>query len=258
MKKGHNRRLVHDDGKVEMMWGNKERIPTTPLDYTVGVIRVAKEDGSPLATLVNFTSHPVILGDDNLQLSADYPGAMARRIEETTGGQCMFLQGACGDINPFGDKTSVDNGGFAEVERMGYALADEAMRILKTIETTATDREITFSREIISLAPRRNTENEGPIEAEVNTITIGNDIALATFPGEFFVEHQLSLKKRATFTHTYFVGYSNGVLSYFPTIRASIEGGYGADRGVYVEPGAGEYLVNRALINLHRQTGRLW
>ncbi len=257
LEEGHNRRLIHDNGEVEMLWSNRDRIPTSPVDHAVGVIRIEREDATPLATLVNFTCHPVILGPDNLSISADFPGAMARRVQESIGGQCMFLQGACGDINPFGDKTPVSEGGFEEMERMGYALADEVLRVSKEINTAKTDADITFNRETVSLAPRRARKVVRMIEAEISTITIGDDIALATFPGEFFVEHGLTLKEKSKFAHTFFVGYANGSLGYFPTINACVEGGYGADFGTSVEPGAGEHLVNRALINLYLQTGNL-
>ncbi len=254
---GHNRRLVGDDNEVEMLWSNPERIPTSPVDHAVGVIRIARLDGALLATLVNFACHPVVLGPDNLLISADFPGAMTRRVEETLGGHCLFLQGACGDINPFGDKTPVEEGGFEEMERMGYALADEVLRVSANITEFARDLDVTFHNEPVALAPRRSRDPDRTVEAELCTAVIGDDFALATFPGEFFVEHGLSLKERSKFEHTWFVGYCNGSLGYFPTINACAEGGYGADIGVRVAPGAGEYLVNRALINLYQQTGWL-
>ena len=82
---------------------------------------------------------------------------------------------------------------------------------------------------------------------------IGAEIALATFPGEFFVEHGLWLKKHSKFPHTLFVGYTNDHLRYFPTIKATTEGGYGAATATQVEVGAGERLVSRALVNLYYQ-----
>ena len=93
--------------------------------------------------------------------------------------------------------------------------------------------------------------------AEVNTLLIGPDLALATFPGEFFVEHGLRLKRDSLVKNTIFVGYSNGHLGYFPTILAAGEGGYGADSSTIVAVGAGERLVSRALVNLSYQAGRL-
>jgi hypothetical protein len=44
---------------------------------------------------------------------------------------------------------------------------------------------------------------------------------------------------------------------YFPTIEAASEEGYGADSGVsFAELGAGERMMNRALINLYRLQGK--
>ncbi len=95
-------------------------------------------------------------------------------------------------------------------------------------------------------------------DAEINTVLIGDDLAVATFPGEFFVEHGLSLKERSRIENTLFVGYCNRRLRYFPTIKATTEGGYGAahfgtSSATQVEVGAGERLVNRALVNLYYQ-----
>jgi len=37
---------------------------------------------------------------DNLEYSADFPGAAIKLIEDNLGGYAIYLQGACGDINP--------------------------------------------------------------------------------------------------------------------------------------------------------------
>ena len=58
-------------------------------------------------------------------------------------------------------------------------------------------------------------------------------------------------------TNTLFVGYTNGALAYFPTIRAAAEGGYGGKEATLVEVGAGDKLINRALVRIHEQLGKL-
>lgn len=251
---GHNRRKISDDGKAVMMWANRERVPTSPVDYQLGVIRVETLDGKPLATLVNFACHPVVLGPENLLISADYPGVFTRVVEESIGGQCMFLQGACGDINPYWDKTPPAEGAYEQVEKMGKAVGDEVVSVSGQIADFEADPKISFHTEVIPLASRRDVEREKRnINAEINTVLIGKDLALATFPGEFFVEHGISLKNRSKFKNTMFIGYCNDSLAYFPTIKACTEGGYGAASATRVEVGAGEKLVNRALINLYYQ-----
>lgn len=258
VREGHNRRLILTDGTVHMFWGNRERLPTAPVDYELGVIRVTRENGKTLATLVNFTCHPVVLGPENLEISADYPGVFTRLVEEGGGGQCMFLQGAAGNINPFWDKTPPEDGAFEQVAIMGTAVAKEVLRVSSEMSTTVADTTISVHREVIALAERRDKYRESrEVLAEINTILIGDQIAIATFPGEFFVEHGLSLKGRSKFPHTFFLGYCNDALGYFPTIQACTEGGYGAASATRVEVGAGERLVNRALVNLYYQADRI-
>lgn len=253
VEEGFNRRRIVD-GVAEMFWVNRERAPTTPVDYSLGLIRVNDAKGAPIAHLVNFQCHPVVLGPENLDISADYPGYMMAAVEKALGGQAMFMQGAAGDINPFWDKTPPAEGAFEQCEKMGLAVADEVIRVSKTISDFDPDVPISFSTEVIPLAHRNDIERrDKKFFAEVNTVVLGDSLALATFPGEFFVEHGLHLKSASKVPNTFFIGYCNGRLRYFPTIKACTEGGYGAASATQVEVGAGERLVNRAIINLHYQ-----
>ena len=257
VREGHNRRMIREDGSLMMFWENRDRMPTSPVDYQLGVIRIEGSNG-PIATLVNFTCHPVIAGPGNLLISADYPGVMKQILGEKIGGQIMFLQGAAGDINPFWDKTPPEQGAFEQIEKMGRAIADEVVRVSRHIVDYDEKPRISFKNEVIPITSRLDTvPPERKLQAEINTILIGEELALATFPGEFFVEHGLTLKERSPFKYTFFVGYSNDQLYYFPTIQSTITGGYGAGSATQVELGAGEYLVNRALINLLYQGNKV-
>jgi neutral ceramidase len=254
---GHNRRMINTNGRLVMFWANRDRIPTNPVDYQLGVIRIEGSNG-PIATLVNFTCHPVVAGPENLLFSADYPGAMKRMLKDEIGGQVMYLPGASGDINPFWDKTPPHEGAFEQIEKMGRALTDEVLQVSRHIIDYEEMPKISYKNEVILLASRRDTTRaERKIQADINTVLIGEDLALATFPGEFFVEHGLSLKERSPFKYTFFIGYCNNQLAYFPTIQSTIKGGYGAASATQVEIGAGEYLVNRALINLMYQGNKI-
>ena len=268
---GHNRRRVRADGTVEMFWENREGVPTSPVDSQVAVVAFDTRDGEPIATLINLAIHPVVLGPDNLEYSADFPGAMTALVERRVGGQAMFLQGAAGDINPFWDKTPLDEGAWEQMRRMGEGAGAEVVRVRGDAGFAAVDA-IGVATERVPIGPRWDLDDpairasvrrdyldrfarEG--EAEVALLLIGPDLALATFPGEFFVEHGLRLKRESLVAHTLFVGYSNGHLGYFPTIRAAGEGGYGAASSTIVEVGAGERLVDRALVGLGYLSGRL-
>lgn len=66
-------------------------------DPEVGIIRVESVDGSPISTVVNFAGHPILSPKDE-KISADYPGALARKLDESHG-VGIFLGGALGTLN---------------------------------------------------------------------------------------------------------------------------------------------------------------
>jgi hypothetical protein len=93
---GINRRERKPDGRIEI-----GRNPEGPRDRSVQVVSVlAEEDGSRIATLVNYACHGTVLGPDNLLVSADWIGFMRQEVEARLGGLTLFLQGAAADINP--------------------------------------------------------------------------------------------------------------------------------------------------------------
>ncbi len=94
------------------------------IDPQVGVVLVQKKNSRDvIATLFNFTGHPVIVGSYNLELSGEFPGVAARTVENLLGGVAIFTQGAAGDVtvNRSGDP-------FDEIERLGRTLAGEVIK----------------------------------------------------------------------------------------------------------------------------------
>src|SRR4051794_3740311 len=77
------------------------RHPDGPTHPTAPVLSALPDSGAPpIATLVTFACHSTVLEHDNLEYSADFPGAMARAVEHAVGGTAIYLQGAAGNINP--------------------------------------------------------------------------------------------------------------------------------------------------------------
>ena len=280
---GHNRRLMQPDGKIKMFWRNETKIPTYPLDPRVGIIRVDSQSGKTLGVVVNYACHPVVFGPDNLQYSADYPGAMAEVVEGAFGPDCVchFLQGAPGDINPYYDKSKLDEGAETLMRETGRQLGNEALRVAKTITPSVPKTpEIQVSIETRRFKPRYDPRKlldqlraravrpefldryekhlATPMDCPVTTVLINRDIALMGMPGEPFVEFGLNFRDRAPAANAFFAGYCNSFHGYFPTIRAAVEGGYGAEGfTARVEVGAGEAMVDMAIIRLLTMQGLL-
>lgn len=117
---GHCNLATHRD-----FWNGSQFIcghnPGAPADDTLVVAKVEDEQGSTLATVVNYACHPTTLAWDNTLISPDYIGAMRELVERETGVPCLFLQGASGELGPregfVGDPAVADRNGC----ELGYA-----------------------------------------------------------------------------------------------------------------------------------------
>jgi hypothetical protein len=78
----------------------------------------------PVAVLVNYACHGVSLGSQVRLMSADFPGVMRGVVEELVGGVALYVQGACGNINPSLMGTDWDH-----PRRLGHALGAEVVRV---------------------------------------------------------------------------------------------------------------------------------
>jgi len=116
-------------GEVDSISYNRRRAYTNglPIDPEVGVILMADMSDRPMAVLMNFSCHPVIMRDDSLLISADYPGAAMRFIEDhCPTAIALFAQGACGNIDP---RPSLW-GRFENVRRAGTVLGAEVLGVV--------------------------------------------------------------------------------------------------------------------------------
>ena len=279
---GHNRLRLQDDGTMAWFERNPTMIPTAPVDPTVTVLRVDRADGTPLAVLVNYACHPVVLGSDNRQYSADFPAAMNRTVEQALGGDVMsmFLQGAPGDINPYHAVTPINENAVKMRDWTGARLGAEAARVAREIHTEDVPAaSIDFREETLRFALRWDAEKfragllkflgqktldlygspiHSGIESRVTAVLINRQIAIATFPGEPFVDFQTNWRGRCPTPASLLLGYTNGYHGYFPTIAAASRGGYGAaSASTWVEPGAGERIVDWAVVKTYEMLGKL-
>ncbi len=249
--------------------------PDRPVDHELLVVRIEDTAGKPIAHLVNFAAHATMQDAKLMKFSADYPGALAALVEKETGAPCLFLQGAAGDLSP-------DPGAERGPEKFGQALGRQVLELAQTAkctlgkETTLQAREEEFrfgtridlgnaavkalySRAFFpALIEFYEREYREGIRPRLTAALLGGRIGLVGVSGEFFCGHALSLRKRARLDHLLFLGYCNDYQQYFPTIEGAAEGGYGADAPVApVEVGAGERMMDRALIHLYQMRGKL-
>jgi hypothetical protein len=216
----HNRRVITPDGRCEMLWRNAEKRPTAPVDHEATLVRFDKADGKPFAVLVHFACHPVVLAGDNREYTADWAGEMCRLVKQEIGAECIFLQGGCGDINPYLDKTPRDKGGVDSMHAVGEECADAVIAALTEITvSTANAPSLAYSEKMVEVGTRWDFSNPKQVEVfrgvyggmfdrylkglaadlavPLSVLVINGELALAFVPGELFTKHQLDLKKFA-------------------------------------------------------------
>lgn len=91
-----NRRQRDADGRVRRIGWNPDGL----VDRSVPVLQSVREDSSAIATIVGYGAHTVTTGVNYLGYSPDYPGWLREAIRGQTGGECVYLQGAAGNVMP--------------------------------------------------------------------------------------------------------------------------------------------------------------
>ncbi len=250
--------------------------PDAPVDRTLSVVRIEALDGRPIAHVINFAAHPTMTDIKDRRFSADYVGAFAALVEKETGVPCLFLQGAAGDLSP------APPAGVHGPAEFGHALGKDAMELAKTIRCEESKQPaLRVESEEFTFKPRLDVGNplvkaalsnaffpdfiafyereyrEG-VRPQMTVAMLDDRLGIVGVSGEFFCGHALSLRRRARMDHLLFCAYCNDYQQYFPTIEAVTEGGYGTAPPVAMaELGAGERMMDRALIRLYRLRGLL-
>jgi len=103
----------------------------TSADHSFRLLRLDKEDGSPLAVLFNFGCHP-LLGYADCAPTANFPGIAEAMIEEHTGATAMLFQHTGGDATEI---TYKDYFHPKDCRPVGEALGMLVLRYVNQIKT---------------------------------------------------------------------------------------------------------------------------
>ncbi len=287
-----NRRFFMLDGTVGWNPGKlNPRIvrPAGPTDPTVPVVFVEALDGKPIATYVNFAMHLDTVG--GMLYSADYPHQLGRCLAAARGDDMvtLFTTGTCGDINHINVASAARQGGPGEAARIGTRLAAEVLRTYDRLEPVAVGP-LRVSSAIVELdLPPVSAEDVAKGKAvvaaldagakpapafldqvkalqavevaarlgkafpvEVQVISLGDDLAWVSLPGEIFVELGLTIKAGSPFRQTICAELANGSIGYIPNRVAYSQGNYEV-LSARVAAGSGEKLVDEALRQLRAQ-----
>jgi len=286
---GYSRRVIGKDGKF-YHWTNRpadDQIARCAVDHQVGVLLCESVEDNLGSVLINFACHPVTV-QVQPSVSADYPGVATRIIEQTfngcrthpspsKGGDCMFLQGAGGNINPLLGTTNFD-----DVERYGMILAGAVMQVvgrLRSPKVPVMEVALGMASEVVYLPARELPERE-PFEKAYKEALLAaknaqteeerhvasrtairnketldlidrgtdpirtevqvmriGDVALVATPGELFAELGLEIKQKSVAPYTFVIGYANDWIGYIVSPGTFAEGGYEASPGPWTRAG---------------------
>jgi neutral ceramidase len=258
-----NRRVFFPDGQYFYQPRQKSLLPVAdgPVDDELGMLYFCKgARRESVATLANYTAHPLTVGDTAIEVTADYPGVLKREVERNFGGTALFINGACGDNHPLGAEA-----GFGRCERMGQALAEKVLyHRWDSVEVqdppVGTDcREVILpmmtDEEFARVPGNYQTRGRRPIREElIREGGIGTSFSLwavgpvlfVGVPGEMCAELGLLLKWQSPFPKTYVMYLATDHIGYLPHRNAYEWGGYEAV-GSPFGPDAGAKLCSEIL-----------
>jgi hypothetical protein len=278
-----NRRFFMKDGSVGWNPGklNPNIVkPAGPIDPDVPVVFFESEAGEPLATYVNFAMHLDTVG--GLQVSADYAFTLANLLGKIKGPGMLteFTIGAAGNINHLDVKSALPQKGPEEAQRLGTILAGEVVKTYARLEPVRSDR-LQAGRMNVPLNPAKLGDDDvdranaivkqidagktapfldtvfafraldtvarhgQPLDAEVQVITLGDQVAWVGLPGEIFTELGTAIKQASPFPLTIVVELAHGPVTYIPNAGAFAQGNYEVVSSRAAE-GSGEKLVAEA------------
>jgi hypothetical protein len=219
-----NRRAVYSEGEVWL-----GRNPDGACDHDLDIIKFTDHNGGLVAVHVNYPCHGTCTGQDNYQLTGDWPGISANMMKEELGEDVIIMvtAGASADINPIYGP----NNNFRQVNAVAYGVASVALDLVdKCIATEF--YELRSGIKTVSFPGKKGWETHLPQESvagedvtiNFSAFRMGN-IVMAGISGELFTEIGMNVKDRST-NNTTIMTHCNGASGYICTDISFEEGGY--------------------------------
>jgi hypothetical protein len=170
-------------------WATNRSTVDGAIDDALHVVVLESVQGGPIAMLAVVAAHPTLEPRTTPELSADFPGAAMRRLEEP-GGVALVLQGAEGDAAIPGRGVEAIEAAGAFLARGIGSAAREAVPPAQPLLAFTRARVTLPAVEVQAVRPfgiRRPLSNVAqrllPRDANVEALTIG-DVTLLAVPGE--------------------------------------------------------------------------
>ncbi|MHC4593770.1 MAG: neutral/alkaline non-lysosomal ceramidase N-terminal domain-containing protein [Planctomycetota bacterium] len=213
--------------------------PDGPVDKTLHVIKFETLEGKPIALLVNYAAHGTTMGQDNMQITGDHPGACSRLVEEHFGGDVVvaWTSGAAGDLDPIYAYRTDFGGRISPVSVLGRIQGEGVIRLVERIDTTS-QACISGQQMVVTAPGQKNLSGKKfrpdgdyqfadgeSVDIRLAVLQIG-EIALCGVSGEVLTLVGQRFKQRSPLPHTIMVTHANGSSGYIPNDEAYEKIGY--------------------------------
>ncbi len=254
-----NRRKPMSNGAIDMRPN-----PEGFIFDKIPVCLLKDNTGMPVCLLFSVACHPsTIKGDDRAYwISADYPGAAMKYIDEYLGSEAsLFLQGAGGDskLAVIGEgQESWRSGTWEDVDRAGKSIAEDVIQCIASgLKEAEPNLSAALTEIVLPLQPpmkkaeyerlrddkttiepmRRWAEEQvsilekgyclpGDVPVLIHGIMLANSVRIVGIEGEIVAELGALADRFYDSGVTFPLGYTDGAQLYIPTSAMIDEGGY--------------------------------
>jgi neutral ceramidase len=226
-----NRRAKDVDGSVSLGLN-----PDGPTDRQIGLIRLEKLDGAPIALVMNYAMHGTVLSGKNTLIGGDGPGTVSAYVEQKIGAPVLYINGAAGNMAPI--YSVYDNERQGHLSQFKVLLGDRVLSAASAMGPSTSDVSMSLGEKSID-TPRKDglswpddlsayaaVENGRPLVRLPIRFLRLNDTLIWSAPVELLCEIAIEVRNQSPFPRTFYFGYTNGWLGYLPTSKAFEEGGY--------------------------------
>jgi neutral ceramidase len=252
---------------VDLPHMNRNRRGSKCVDPQATVLRLDKEDGSPLAVFVNYTAHGTFVDEHEMLVSGEWAGSMQRTVEDLIGGGvlCLYANGAEGDIAPNGR-----SGGshYEQAWNYGRQVGLAVGRLAKDLHTESISR-FAVGCDWVTLPARQGAPDfvkiagaeyhvtQEQLDQVVQLLFPGkaplyalrvNGFEMVTFPGEPICELGTAVKdalRNAGVAHPCVAALTTDGIGYILTKEEYHKSGYEVTASFYGD-GLGQLLLDRA------------
>lgn len=207
-------------------------------DPRMNVLQFIETEGAakdkPLVTLINYATHPEVLGNEQGICSPDFCGPLYDHVAELGGGTALFMNSAQGgmvtaDTRVPDGKPGEEHNNWEECIRIGNLMAEKAIEIASKAEVYDDPKLACFAttvnfpvesplmKQILAASPLKfQSTPDGSAPAQINVVNLG-PVQMLTIPGEALPNIGYYLKRKMHGQYNLLFGLTNDAYGYILT-----------------------------------------